>query len=444
METISVGKQAVSSRRSFLRRLGAGALAGVAATAAAQTGRVPLTTLRDRRRDFRIDGPISREVLENYLARAITMAGLNAAVGNPAENIRMLTHVGGKFAGRAIGLWGDERTIADPGFLRRAREIAGRVHRADPEIVLQGAVFEIVSEEVDRVAVPRWVFEEFGEKPIGRTFRYRDMLAPDGRFVDHWGRGSSVPDITRPETKMWFFFLAASYIDVGMEALHFGQLELVGRGDPEHGHAWDLLQRVRGHAARHARRHWVICDAHVPSGGLVRHGRLLLDAHAFPMRPKEVAGSPQRAVLEVGYFDSIYGRSKGGIAPGGWKCEHLPYLVELDNFGASGSAGQASQASGPTGWVWGYDEIDWFARQTETCRNDWLRYAWNWLRTHDRSGFVEMPGMRCLHDGPPSAANGRRKIGYYFANRPGPACPDGFNQEETIRSIWRQDCTSGS
>jgi hypothetical protein len=50
-----------------------------------------------------------------------------------------------------------------------------------------------------------------------------------------------------------------------------------------------------------------------------------------------------------------------------------------------------------------------------------------------------MPGSRVLHDGPPDPENGQRKIGWYFANTPSPACPRGFNQEKTIKAIWLED-----
>jgi hypothetical protein len=390
-------------------------------------------------RDYHFNGRISRAVLENYLSRSITMMDLATGAGNPEDNVRMLKNMGAKFAGRTIYLWGSEQRIADPAFLAKGREIASMAHEADPDIVLQGGVFEIVTENVGKVPVPRWVFKEFSQRVVNRTFSYKDMLYSDGRLVDHWRRGASVPDISRLETKMFFFFLAASYIDIGMEGLHFGQLELVGRNDPEHRHWAELLSRVRRYAARHARRHWVICDAHVPGGGPSIDGKLLLDVHAFPSRPKEVAGSPEKAVLEGGYLYSFYGRSNGGIAPSGWKCEHLPYLVELDNWGASGRGGQASQTPKPSIWVWGYDEMSWFARQPEPYRNQWLHYAWNWLKEHDRNGFLEMPGSRILHDGPRLTEGSRQKMGWYFANTKSLACPQGFNQEETIKAIWQED-----
>jgi len=256
-------------------------------------------------------------------------------------------------------------------------------------------------------------------------------------MVNHWRPGSSVPDITQPETKLWFLFLVGTYIDIGVEAIHFGQLDLMGRNDPQYRHWADLMQRVRRYAASHARRRFLICDAHVPKAGPVVDGRLLMDFHSFPLRPKEVAGTPQKAVLAAGYTDALYGRSNGGITPSGWKCEHLPYLVEFDNFGGSRAPGQSSQARAPSIFTWGFDEITWFAWQPEDYRNEWLRYAWNWLRENDPNGFLQMPGGRMLTNGPPAAGGGRQR--WYFANTRGPECPQGSSQEDTIKAIWEED-----
>jgi hypothetical protein len=389
------------------------------------------------RSNYRFDGKISREVLENYLSRSITMTEIYRSPGNLDDDIRMLQNIGAKFAGRTIYLWGGEARIADPKFLSQGRELANRVHQNDSDMVLQAAVFEIVTQGVGEVPVPDWVFREFAQAPENRNFDYAKMLFPDKRFVDHWRPGSSVPDICQIETKMWFFFLAASYINIGIEAIHVGQLDLMGRNDPEYRNWAELLQHVRSYATKKARRHFVICDAHVPKGGPVVDGKLLLDFHSFPLRPKEVADSPQKAILEVGYSDGIYGRSKGGIAPSGWKCDHLPYLVEFDNFGGNRAPGQASQSRGASIFTWGYDEITWLSRQPESYRNEWLRYAWNWLKEHDRDGFLEMPGGRMITNGP-ATAEGER-LNWYFANTRSPACPNGFSQEETIKSIWLED-----
>jgi hypothetical protein len=336
----------------------------------------------------------------------------------------MLKNVGVKFAGRTIYLWGGESQL--PTRLAAARQNAPKLHAADPQMILQACVFEIVSKDVDKLPIPAWVFEAFGRSPEQRHFRYEAMRYPSGRGHNHWGQGSSIPDISQQETKLWFYFLAASYIDVGCEAIHFGQAEIMDGNDPDHRHWSELLNKVRKYAAGHARRHWVLCDAHVPSGGLLHGDRLLLDFHSFPLRIVEVPERPQEGVLKMGAMDSIYGRSKGGLAPSGWQCEHLPYLVELDNWDVSDRPGQPNVGGC---WVWGYDEISWFAHQDEAYRNQWLRYAWNWVREHDRNGFFQMPGSRVLH----APVGGQH---WYYANTRSEAVPQGFGQEETIKTIW--------
>jgi hypothetical protein len=379
------------------------------------------------KRDYKFDGSISRHVLENYLSRSITMMDLLSGVGNVDDNIRMLINIEAKYAGRALYVWGSESR--QPGMLNMAREIARKIHAKDPEMILQAGIYEIITTDVEKVPVPDWVFEEFGLSPENRNFNYEAMIYPNGRGRDHWNKGASIPDMSQLETRMWFFYAAATYIDVGIEAIHFGQVEIMDKNDPDHKYWWDMMSRVRRYGSKNARRHIVLCDAHVPSGGIVfNDGRLLFDLHSFPLRIEEVEDSPHKGILKVGYLDSIFGRSKGGITPSGWECDSLPYMVELDNFGSSGKEGKNIGAH----WIWGYDEISWFANQPEEYRNEWLWYAWKWIRENDPNGFLEMPGSRCLA----SPANGRR---WYFANTQSKAVPDGFNQEETIKEIWTGD-----
>jgi hypothetical protein len=240
------------------------------------------------------------------------------------------------------------------------------------------------------------------------------------------GPNAQVPDESRLETRLWLYYQATSYIDAGFEAIHFGQVEIMNRNDRDNAHWEDLLTRVRAYAAKHARRHMVLCNGHVPSGGLMREGRLLLDFHAFPLRVREVPEKPREAILELGFSDGIYGRSKGGLTFSGWRCEHLPYLVELDNYGVSQHPGQPN-GTGEFNWVWGYDEITWFAHQTKEYRARWLQYAWNWVRQTDPNGFLEMPGSR-------TAVSPDTR--WYFANNPSQMVPTGLGDEAAIRAVW--------
>jgi hypothetical protein len=389
--------------------------------------------------DFHFDGSISRPVLENYLSRSISFTELlhddiNAARDSrgvdPHDNMRLILQSKAKFIGRALLLWGREDNL--PNLLRTAKPFADALHAVDPDIVLEGGEFEIVTQAVEKIPVPERIFTEFGQPVVQRNFVYQDMLYANNRFATRWGRGG-VPDMSRLETRMWFYFLGTSYIDAGLEAIHFGQIGLMDQNDRGHAGWIDMLTRVRAYAHEHARRHLVLCDAHTPTGGYVENGKLLLDFHAFPLRIVGVPDQPYKGILKVGYADSLFNRSKGGITPSGWSCDHLPYLVEFDNFGRH-NPGQPSQSP----FIWGWDEITWFALLPENDRSDWLRYAWKWLADNDPNAHLEMPGSRVLSPGTPGGPR------WYWANTRSEACPQGSNTEATIREIWGTATTSAS
>jgi hypothetical protein len=147
------------------------------------------------------------------------------------------------------------------------------------------------------------------------------------------------------------------------------------------------------------------------------------------MRPKEVVDKPEQAVLEVGYLDGLYLRSKGCVTPSGWSCESLPYLVEIDNFGINNAPGQPSVG---TIYVWGYDEISWFARQPREYQKEWLAYADRWVRTTDPNGHFQMPVARKIAPAPDVP---RERVRF---NTPSEICPEGLGLEETIKKIWEE------
>lgn len=378
---------------------------------------------------FQFDGKISRTVLENYLARSICMEGMLNGRGDIDDNVRMLKYTGAKYAGRALCLWNAENDFTNN--IARARVAVPKVRAADPEIVLEACVFETVGPRVNQIQIPDRVFQAFGLPVEARNFRFEDMIYPEGQRRP-MGRNAQVPDESRLETRLWFYCQAITYIDLGCEGIHFGQVEIMNKNDPDNSDWAGLLGMVRDYAAHHARRHMVLCNGHTPSGGLMHAGNPLLDFNAFPLRVMEVSDKPYDAILKLGFSDGIYNRSKGGLTFSGWKCEHLPYFVELDNYGVSRHPGEAN-AHGEFNWVWGYDEVTWFAHQSREYRAHWLQYAWDWVRRTDTNGYLEMPGSR-------TAAS--PDIHWYFANDPSAAVPTGLGDEEAIHSIWSTNATA--
>ncbi len=218
-------------------------------------------------------------------------------------------------------------------------------------------------------------------------------------------------------------------MEIGIEAIHFGQAELMVMTDMNNNYeAWnDLLTRVRETALSVARRGTVLCDAHLPSGGIVVNGRLLFDFVSFPMRIKGICQYPQKGELEKFYLDAIYGKTKGGTMPSGWHCDNSPFLVEFDNFGISDHPGECRSKDY---FIWGYDEITWFALQPEDYRNEFLEYAHEWIRKVDPNGYLQMPGSRVI-----TTLEG---INFFRANTKSPVCPQGGNVEETIKMLWNK------
>jgi hypothetical protein len=136
-------------------------------------------------RDYYFDRTISRNVLDNFLSRSITMQSLFAGRGDLDDDLRMLTSIGAKFIGRSLCLWGGEANLL--GHLEKAIQQVPVAVKADPEMLFEACIFEIVTTQVEQVAVPDWAFVALGQPVENRNFRYADMLYPDGRRVDQCG-----------------------------------------------------------------------------------------------------------------------------------------------------------------------------------------------------------------------------------------------------------------
>ena len=343
---------------------------------------------------YYFDGPVSQTVLERYLSRAVTMSEFltvdpycnDGTYPDKAADVAFIRNTGAKFIGRAIYRWGDEKVLTEPGFWAGAEALIDEVHAFDSDVIFQAATFEAVYREVGEVPVPAWAFEALGLPAEERNFDYAQMLAPDGKYVDLWAPGASVPDITRVETQLWLMYLI--------------------------------------------RRHFVLFDAHAGSRGMMVGERSLIDFNSFPLRIREVPDEPMKCVLEKGHIDAIFGKSPACVTPAGWRCDALPYLVEFDNFGVSDHPGVADLNDH---YVWGYDEITWFYMQDLPTRRAWLRYAYEWLRENDPHGHLEMPGARVVS----LAAGEPVFLGRAVAKSD--KVPYGMDIEETVRELWNGD-----
>jgi hypothetical protein len=399
---------------------------------------------------FAFDGSVPEEVLASYLSHAVTHCGIGFCNKQKTvsfeDDMRMLKKMGAKFIGSAAFVW--TSGFADDGFFYyMCKKMAARAHAVDPEFLLQACVFEAIHKDsVDLVPVPAYVFDAFSLPVRERCFRYDDMVFTDGRYLNHWGQDCSVPDITRMETRLWFFYRASSFIRAGYEGIHFGQVGLIGRNDPDLHYWKELIGMTRAYAAIHARRHAILIDAHLV--GPFRYVEGLFDFTSFPIRLKELVDRPRECICEEDYLDNMFNKKDGF---------YRPFLVEFDNFGLAEKPGEPTLTGHH---AWGYDEITWFALQPQKYRHAFLRYIADWVNSRYPGGWVQFPSRRItklsvsfVWKNPATAwlrdAQSWENCGYtflsgdlaridrryYSANNPSDSCPFGYGDEDVIAEL---------
>ena len=216
-----------------------------------------------------------RKMLRDILSRAVTMAQ-GFASQHVDDDLRMLRKIRPGFLGRAAYVWLMEEPDAQ--HFQRAASWLARVHtEVDPTIVAQACIFEAIYPEADAVPIPAWVFTDLGQPVEQRCFAWRDMIGaivpPDQGTGTIW-HGGGVPDICQPGTQRWFYYRAVEYLKAGYEALHLGQVHLIAGADRGFSVFGKVCQYIRRAAERHARRGWVILDAH--THGIAVDGELIL------------------------------------------------------------------------------------------------------------------------------------------------------------------------
>ncbi len=387
------------------------------------------------------DGIISKEVLCNYLSRAVTISlENNFVLASGTDHVKsFILNTGAKYICRAATCWSP--SAKDLTTFEGQKAFIEELHAVDPTIVFEACIFECISKAVNEIAIPAYVFEAFGLEAQERNFDFDQMRYISGKYLNQWGADTAVPDISRIETQMFFYYRATSYIDLGFEALHLGQVHMMGAADKDYKSFTKVCSMIRAYAKENARRHFVFLNAHT-HGLKGSDGKLLFDFHMFPSRPVAdgteahfpTEENPQKAVFDPSHRDSIYGKSMGGTTYSGWSCDSLPYLVELDNYGYDEAT---LFVPNPSDWrVWGMDEISWYANQPASYRAEFLSYAYDWVMNEaPGDGFFAMPGQRTAY------LFREDKTVYswqYFAYDP-ENYKGGFGDEAAIKSIWESE-----
>lgn len=366
------------------------------------------------------DGSMPRKVLEYYLSHAASAQWITMS-DTLDDDIRVILKTGIKFLGRAAGIW--KASMPDPEHFALVKSAADKIHSADPEVILQACIFEaIYREDVESVKIPARVFKAFGLPAEDRNFNYDACLFPKDS-----GAWSNMPDISKTESQMWFYYRGINYIDCGCEAFHMGQIHLYTGHDRGYKAISKVIGMLREYGKAHARRHKVIFDAH--SHSLVVGGKSLLDYNAMPLTRYPILDRTGEKLVLV-----REGKSGGGISPEGVCEESLPFLYEFDNWGGRDVRAHETlsfEELARSQW-WGGDQISWFACQDEKSRNKFLDYTFKWVSINNPDGYFAFPLMRGIGSG----GDGAERV--YKLNNRSEACPGGYSQEDETEKLLKE------
>jgi hypothetical protein len=404
-------------------------------------------------------GTMTQEQLEAYLARSVCMArfALPKTVDDATFEayLTLLEAYPPKYIARTSLFWSDWHYND---LFAQAEERICKIHNTVDERIICGAgLMENINRQPFELPWRRGVGAQADDPETGAIkgqIPARVLQAfPEYQGSSFWGYASNpepgtttmdsslfnpalmmgdtqglniIPDITKPQTKMWYYWQAIRYIDIGIEAFHFGQTGVICRNDtPDYAHLREVAAKIRLYGQAHARRGLVLLN-----GGRLGEGAdLIFDftkvssrtKEAPPLRPNAGGGN---AVLgdfehcgEVYYYckcqdggfcanpnscyDVIYGAPVSGQHPMGWSCDPCPYLAEIDHGVAPESSANnrfVSEAPNNAYKTYGVDEATWFSEQSPDYQQDWAIYAYHKVRCMDPTGFLELPVIRGILD----------------------------------------------
>ena len=403
--------------------------------------------------------------------------------------LRLVSNVKPKFIGDALANWG----IWDwQPYWNRSATTVYDLKKIDPQIIVQASPNEYMTEEMASIAgeIPQWVWDAFGLVNEYRNFNIQNMKFADWQSnSSHWwdyvGLNASglpkgiVPDISRLESQLWFYYIGRKYIDIGCESLNFSQAVLMNNSSTNPVN-WNI---VFGKLREYARTQDPNKIRYLLIAG---HGKGMKDASnhlAFdfvegPSRTSELAPVPLPAFpgregphMNIPLFptggcaslkknicpgDEVYDQTMGGINPSGWTTEKSYGMIFLDNFGieAGSLPSQYGTPHSPPANCYSpyrWDEQTWFALNNKAYRDDWLKYAWYQVKFLDPWLSFSPPVKRVI-----SIGNAVWAPNSYYANTPGAAFPaantinnvqggyidrntvlpySGYGQEETIKDL---------
>ncbi|WP_118974483.1 hypothetical protein [Taibaiella koreensis] len=364
--------------------------------------------------------------------------------------IKAMTGLKASIILRAVNTWGRDDVLR-PGtaFYRGMQQLVIDINAAYDcqglqRPVIQGTILEHIEKGVNVVPIPVAIIMACrNEKGFEKKYyldaggNARTDLHFDFDRIRNKKRKlplADCPDITRIEARMWFYYLARMYIDMGYKSIHMGQLNEWGRLDqPRYKHTATVLAAIRAYARS---RHTFVLLTQENFRALKYPGTdtFMFDYDSRALRIREVTGPEVCGdfncnTVPVDYlshtpcagegFPAVIDScvlcaqgNSGGYQPVyGTYTPFQPYNTYFD-FGPGNHPDTGKASSGcdpnPQWGTWGWDDTKWFAQKIGApCRAFWISDAIGRLRQyHNGFGFMTAPGLLLI----PMPENGDRYL----------------------------------
>jgi len=366
------------------------------------------------------------------------------------------------------------------------------IHSYDADVLCGASIYEYVDDSCRNIKIPNWVksafADDFGGREVseGADPNYFDNVMmrywPNdlGLDIDRW-RG--MPSTSQLETQMWFYYLAVRFIDCGAEIIGIGDMFEMNKHDWPSGNKglWKIVSKIREYGKTKNRGLVLIpgrwdrvkledgygeyttayYDPLIDNIALPWERKLLFDFFSFlvpvtapadrtkhpsapsswPCTPAGGFTSPGFEPLEFkvkvpGEKSFLVNDSPGGLNPLGWVTKHTPYVLLIDGgTSPKGDAGcgfpfyEDREAEIKGRWFYNWDDSSWFASQSDSFRNRFIKHLYYSIRCVDRNGHYLFHGRR-------GVTNFRNtRMGHTYRAETGYGVVHG-NQQETIKCIW--------
>jgi hypothetical protein len=306
--------------------------------------------------------------------------------------------------------------------------------------VIQGTIFENCDSGVNTVPIPSNIITSFqNDAGFDASYYMNGSIPKTINFsqsrINYTIQNQytvNCPDITKIEARMWFYYLAKIYIDLGYKSIHMGQANLWGDKNNNFNSTINVISRIRNYASQQ-NKFVLLTEENFKSLKNPGTNTFMFDYDSRAMRPREISnpqvcgdaydgvtcntfvnplyfantpcGSEQYpAIIDPCVITNIGVNSPAftdGYHPL-YNCymPYLPYNTYFD-FGpgihsnpGSASTGCPSQSNSDIG-TWGWDDTKWFAEKISlNCRNYWMGDAVCRLRNWQNGfGFMTAPGL---------------------------------------------------